>query len=251
MGNDGLVSVTGMGDVSLVSNNGTKIILKDVRHTPNIRLNLISAGKLDNEDFCNTFSDGQWKLTKDSLVMARGKKSSNLYLIHISEKGLDCLAKKNQISGLKNATLKNCAHCLAGNQRRVSFRSRPPHRKSELLELIIDDIDKTDKEDSPNNGDLTDVNPVPLDPSLNPIQDDVHCDVNDDQQDIGDFNSPINDIVTDQQQAPIAPPTVPLRRSSRDRRSSVRYSSNDYVLLIDEGEPECYKEAMECECKDQ
>ncbi|KAK8973436.1 hypothetical protein V6N11_064680 [Hibiscus sabdariffa] len=41
MGNDGLVLVTGMGDVSLVSNNGTKLILKDDRHAPNIRLNLI------------------------------------------------------------------------------------------------------------------------------------------------------------------------------------------------------------------
>ncbi|KAK8997629.1 hypothetical protein V6N11_012178 [Hibiscus sabdariffa] len=183
MGNDDLVSVTRMRDVSLVSNNGTKLILKDVRHAPDIRLNLISAGKLDDE-------------------------------------------------GLKNATLKNCTPCLAGKQRRVSFSSPHPHRKSELLELVhsdvcgpiktIDDIDKTKKEDSPDSGDLTDVNPVPLDPSSNPIQDDVHGDVNDDHQDICDFDAPIDDVVTDQQQAPIAPPTVPLRRSSRDRRSSVR-----------------------------
>ena len=166
MGNDGLVSVIGMGDVSLVSNNGTKLTLKDVRHAPDVRLNLISAGKLDDEAFCNTFSEGQWKLTKGSLVVARGKKSSNLYLMqaltsretvnvtlndnstelwhkrlsHMSEKGLSCLAKKNQLSGLKNATLKNCAHCLAGKQRRVSFRSHPPHRKSELLELVHSDV---------------------------------------------------------------------------------------------------------------
>ncbi|KAK8558827.1 hypothetical protein V6N12_042120 [Hibiscus sabdariffa] len=266
MGNDELVSVTGMGDVSLASNNGTKLILKDVRHAPDISLNLISVGRLDDEGFCNTFSDGQWKLTKGSLVVARGKKSSNLYLMqastsrdtvnvtvndsstelwhkrlsHMSEKELNCLAKKNQLSGLKNATLKNYAHCLAGKQRRVSFSSRPPHRKSELLELVhsdvcvqkklvrsrdvvfiedrtIDDIDKTEKEDSSDGGDLTDVNPVPLDPSPNPIQDDVHGDVNDDQQDLGGFDAPIDDVVTDQQQAHIAPPTVPLRRSSRDR----------------------------------
>ncbi|KAK8574988.1 hypothetical protein V6N12_062665 [Hibiscus sabdariffa] len=43
MGNDGLVSFTSMRDVSLESNNGTKLILKDVRHAPNIPLNLISA----------------------------------------------------------------------------------------------------------------------------------------------------------------------------------------------------------------
>ncbi|KAK8540192.1 hypothetical protein V6N12_046483 [Hibiscus sabdariffa] len=219
MGNDGLVSGTGMGDVSLVSNNG----------------------RLDDEGFCNTFSDRQWKLTKGSLVVARGKKSSNFYLMQastsrdtvnvtvndnstelwhkrlsrMSENGLNYLAKKNQRSGLKNATLKNCAHCLAGKQRRVSF-SCPPHKKSELLELIhsdvcgpikkelvrsrdvvfiedqtIDDIDKTKKEDSPDSGDLTDVNSVPLDSSLNLIQDDLHGDVNNDHQDIVDFDAPI------------------------------------------------------------
>ncbi|KAK8564203.1 hypothetical protein V6N12_036332 [Hibiscus sabdariffa] len=235
MGNDGLVPVVGIGDISLVNNNGTRLTLKNVRHAPDIRLNLISLGKLDDEGFCNTFSDGKWKLTKGSLVVDRGKKSSNLYLMqastsrdtvnvtvndnltelwhkrlsHMSEKRLNVLTKKDQLSGLKNATLKNSPHCLTGKQRRVSFSSRPPHRKSELLEPLMD-IDKMEKDDSLDSGDLTDVNPVPLDPSPNPIQDDVHGDVNDDQQDIGDFDAPINDVVTDQQQAPIALPTVPL-----------------------------------------
>ncbi|KAK8475366.1 hypothetical protein V6N11_057436 [Hibiscus sabdariffa] len=62
----------------------TKLILKDVRHAPDIRLNLISAGRLDDEGFCNTFCDGQWTLTKGSLVVARGKKISNLYLMQAS-----------------------------------------------------------------------------------------------------------------------------------------------------------------------
>ena len=57
--------------------------------------------------------------------------------------------------------------------------------------------------------------------------------------------------MNDQQQAPITPPAVPLRRSSKDRRSSIRYSPDEYVLLTDGGEPECYEEAMESECKDQ
>ncbi|KAL4379459.1 hypothetical protein GQ457_02G029250 [Hibiscus cannabinus] len=311
MGNDGLVSITGMRDVSLVSNNGTR-------------------------------------LTKGSLVVAREKKSSNLYLMqaltsrdivnvtmndsstklwhkrhsHMSERRLNCLAKKNQLSGLKNVTLKNCAHRLAGKQRRVPFSSRTPHRKSKFIVLLHSDVygsikvrshggalyfvtfivdcsrklwvctlkskdqvfetfkqfqasveretrkklkfihtdndgeyrgpfheyclrnckefvqvtkderSKLDaktrqcifigygldeKEDLPDSGDLTDVNPVPLDPSPNPIKDDVHGDANDDQWDIVDFDAPIDDVVNDQQQAPISPPTVPLRRSSRDR----------------------------------
>ncbi|KAK9043649.1 hypothetical protein V6N11_071984 [Hibiscus sabdariffa] len=59
----------------------------------------------------------------------------------------------------------------------------------------IDDIDKMKKEDSLDSGDLTNVNLVPLEPSPNLIQDDVHGDVNDDQQDIGDFDARIDDVV--------------------------------------------------------
>ncbi|GJY26434.1 putative RNA-directed DNA polymerase [Tanacetum coccineum] len=45
------------------------------------------------------------------------------------------------------------------------------------------------------------------------------------------------------------PPFVPLRRSTRDHHPSTRYSANEYVLLTDGGEPECYAEAMEDEHK--
>jgi len=41
---------------------------------PGYGLNLISAGKLDNAGLMNYFGEGKWKLTKGSLVMARGKK---------------------------------------------------------------------------------------------------------------------------------------------------------------------------------
>ena len=44
---------------------------------------------------------------------------------------------------------------------------------------------------------------------------------------------------------------IPLRRSTRERFSSSRYSPNEYVLLTNGGEPECYKEAMEDEHKAQ
>ncbi|GJX70823.1 putative RNA-directed DNA polymerase [Tanacetum coccineum] len=44
---------------------------------------------------------------------------------------------------------------------------------------------------------------------------------------------------------PDMPPFLPLRRSTRDHHSSIRYSAHKYVLLTDGGEPECYAEAME------
>lgn len=44
-------------------------------------------------------------------------------------------------------------------------------------------------------------------------------------------------------------PAVPLRRSTRDRQPSTRYSANEYVLLTDGGEPESYDEVLEDEHK--
>ena len=44
--------------------------------------------------------------------------------------------KKNLPAGMKHAEVKRCVHCLAGKQKRVSFHSHPPSRKSELLELV-------------------------------------------------------------------------------------------------------------------
>ena len=41
MGDEGLSKIVGMGDVLLETNVGCKLLLKDVRHVPNIRLNLI------------------------------------------------------------------------------------------------------------------------------------------------------------------------------------------------------------------
>ena len=63
MGNDGLAKAIGMGDMRLETSNGTVLILKNVKHIPDIRMNLISTGKLDDEGFNNTFCDSQWKLT--------------------------------------------------------------------------------------------------------------------------------------------------------------------------------------------
>ncbi|KAJ4716959.1 Retrovirus-related Pol polyprotein from transposon TNT 1-94 [Melia azedarach] len=137
-----------------------------VKHIPDIRLNLISAGKLDDEGFSSNFSSGQWKLSKGSMTVARGKKYSSLYFMqakiadnsintvknedtielwhrrlgHMSEKGLIVLAKKNLLSGMKNESLNKCIHCLAGKQTRATFKTSPPSRKSGILELVYSDV---------------------------------------------------------------------------------------------------------------
>jgi len=120
MGNKGLSKIIGIGYVCLETNLGYKLLLKNVRRVPDIRLNLISTDKLDDEGFNNKFGDRIWKLTKDSLVVAKCKKTHTLYSIpgkicrgvvnalkddtsielwyerlgHMSEKGLQVLFKK-------------------------------------------------------------------------------------------------------------------------------------------------------------
>ena len=80
MCNEGLSKIIGIGDVCLETNVGCKLLLKDVRQVPDMRLNLISTGKLDDEGFNNKFGDGIWKLTKSSLVVAKSKKTLRLLL---------------------------------------------------------------------------------------------------------------------------------------------------------------------------
>ncbi|RDX71862.1 hypothetical protein CR513_48731, partial [Mucuna pruriens] len=123
--------------------------LRGVKHAPNVRFNLIYVHMLDDGGLDNHFSHGKWKLTKGNLVVARGEKISKLYwtkalvakdsvndmdmeaslLSYISEKWLNCLAKKDMLLGLKNAELEKCSHCMADKQTRVSFKKHPPSRK--------------------------------------------------------------------------------------------------------------------------
>src|SRR6266487_4225588 len=164
MGNDGVAKVIGVGDICLQTNMGMQLLLRDVKYAPDVRFNLISVHMLDDCGYDNHFGSGKWKLSKGNLVVARGEKTSKLYwtktlvardsvnaiemkasllhrrLSHISEKGLNVLAKKDVLPGLKNADLEKCSHCMTGKQTRVSFKKHPPSRKSELLQLVHSDV---------------------------------------------------------------------------------------------------------------
>ena len=74
MKNEGASKIVGMRDICLEPNIGCKLLLKDVRHVPNVHLNLISTGMLDNDSYTNQFGEGKWKLIKSSIVLAKGRK---------------------------------------------------------------------------------------------------------------------------------------------------------------------------------
>ena len=79
MGNDSYADIVGIGDICVRANTGYTLILKDVRHVPEIRLNLISTHVLDKEGYGNYFCGEKWRLSKGSLVFARGKICCTLY----------------------------------------------------------------------------------------------------------------------------------------------------------------------------
>ena len=58
----------------------------------------------------------------------------------MSKKGLMILAKKNLLSGMKKGYLKRCAHCLAGKQARVAFKTHRHTRKPGMLDLVYYDV---------------------------------------------------------------------------------------------------------------
>jgi hypothetical protein len=166
MGNEAKCKIVGMGDIQLETDIGCKLILKDVRHVPEMSFNLISIGKLDDEGYHNYLGGGQWKLSKGSLILARGKKTSTLYktdarlvkgdavvvenensielwhkrLGHMSDKGLQILAKEQLLPNNKGMSLTPCTHCLVGKQRRVSFQKSSSSRKDNILDLVHTDV---------------------------------------------------------------------------------------------------------------
>ena len=85
----------------------------------------------------------QAKVIKDIVNATEFVDGTDLWhkrLCHMSEKGMTALAKKNVLSGVKNVYLEKCSHCFAGKQNRVSFKTHPPLRKSEILDLVHSDV---------------------------------------------------------------------------------------------------------------
>ena len=120
----------------------------------------ISVGRFDDEGFCSTFRNGQWKLTKCSFVVAKDRKLYVMHaklsqdtlsvaendstvelwhkrLCHMSEK---TLARRNVLPGLDEVHLDKCPDCMAGKQNRVAFKITPPSRMKNVLNLIHLDL---------------------------------------------------------------------------------------------------------------
>lgn len=101
MGNSSYSKIVDIVDISIQTNVGHKLVLKDVRHVPNLCLNLISRSSLDRQRYTSTFRNGSWKLTGGALTNARGEMSSTLYKTQTKI----CLGSLNAAEGKESPDL--------------------------------------------------------------------------------------------------------------------------------------------------
>ena len=159
------LNVTGIGDVVLKTTLGTTWTLKSVRLIPDLTRMLLSIGQLDDQGYNVNFGNGQWKVVKGNLVIAKGKKVGTLYMLntpsvganavtseinpstlwhqrlgHMSEKGMGMLAARGKLKGLKKVENAFCEPCVLGKQKRVSFVKTGKTPKAKKLELIHSDV---------------------------------------------------------------------------------------------------------------
>ena len=163
LGDDQPCDVVGKGDVQ-IKLNGSVWKLRDVRHIPDLRKNLISVGQLATEGYVTTFNGNSWKVSRGAMTVARGQKSGTLYMTantcgsiavadskddpnlwhqrlgHMSDKGLKIMHSKGKLPDLQSVDTDLCESCIFGKQKRVSFikSGRPP--KQEKLELVHTDV---------------------------------------------------------------------------------------------------------------
>ena len=170
MGNDHACKTIGIGTIRVKTHDGTIITLKDVRHIPDLRKNLISLGLLEKNGCKIIMEDGVLKVVRGSLVVMKGIRHGNLYpllgitvtgdlavgiagnkdqtestriwhmrLGHMSEKGLSLLSGKGLLKNMKKPQMEFCEHCVYGKSHRVRF-STSKHKSRGLLDYVHTDV---------------------------------------------------------------------------------------------------------------
>ncbi|KAL2236677.1 UNVERIFIED_CONTAM: Retrovirus-related Pol polyprotein from transposon TNT 1-94 [Sesamum indicum] len=164
MANEKRCDIKGIGDISLIFDNGYRMTLKHVRYVHELSHNLISCAALEDEGLEGRWGKGIMKIMKGSLVVFKAEKRRNLYLCsvtydslaasvnmhdktflwhkrfgHISQKGLEFLNKE----GILCDKLPFCDDCVMGKQHRVHFPTTPspnPSMSSCILDYVHADV---------------------------------------------------------------------------------------------------------------
>ena len=79
MGNLSYPKIVEIGNVCIETNVSSIVMLNDVRHVPDLRMNVSSTLTMDRVGYCNYFGSGRWKLTKGSLIVAKRHACYSMY----------------------------------------------------------------------------------------------------------------------------------------------------------------------------
>ncbi|GKA06782.1 retrovirus-related pol polyprotein from transposon TNT 1-94 [Tanacetum coccineum] len=159
LADDKTLNIAGVGDVILKTSFSTSWTLKDVRYIPGLKRRLISVGQLDEEGYHVGFGDQQWKVTKGSLMVARGNKRRSLYMVEVhperigviidgsgsaamwhqrlgdmSRIGMNMLASKGNVLDVWKVDIYFCKPSGLGKQKKLSFIMSEKIRKLQRLE---------------------------------------------------------------------------------------------------------------------
>ena len=93
--------IVGIGDVCIKTNVGCMLILKDVRHVPDLRMNVLSTLAMDRAGYCNHLGNERWKLSKGLLDVARGRACCGMYMTHVRA----CKKKTNVVKVFEETPL--------------------------------------------------------------------------------------------------------------------------------------------------
>ncbi|KAK2974536.1 hypothetical protein RJ640_007380 [Escallonia rubra] len=124
VGNGYHCNIIGNGKFEIKLYNGGTLVLKDVRHIPELQKNLIAVSGLDREGYIMAFGEKQWKVIKGSMVVTRGERVGTLYTL----------------LGMKNIQLDFCEGCANENKKRVNFQRDGKEKKIETLEFVHTDV---------------------------------------------------------------------------------------------------------------
>ncbi|VFQ98154.1 unnamed protein product [Cuscuta campestris] len=246
MGNDGRSQVVGIGVVVLETKTGMKLVLKNVRHAPDICLNLISTSVLDDEGYVSTFGDGQCKLTKGSLIVARGKKCSDrvwsgkdVSYDHLRVFGCKAFVHvpKDERSKLDVKT-RQCIFVGYGHDE-FGYRLYDPKKLVRSRDVIfmedqnIEDIQKMEKSESQSYDDLVDLNPTPVAHTPNATNGDQNDDNSHVPHDFTDGNGEEeSNEAHNQPHVDNNAPTVALRRFIQEGKVLILGTTHSFVFLL-------------------
>ena len=105
MGNNMPCMTIGIGSIKIRMHDGIVRTLSNVRHVPDLKKNLISLGTLDSNGYKFSTEGEVLRVSKDSLVVMKGKKVNIVYILQGSTVTCDATVSMSEDPDLDTTRL--------------------------------------------------------------------------------------------------------------------------------------------------